>query len=237
MNYSPKHNRTRTNNSLHNNTNSSKSNDKNYIERKELTCTACWLKSVNKYDIYLQHYRPISFHLWRKTRATKLLRVRTLNIAGSTKTAKQVIVVKSRLVFSIVRRLDSAVRLASVVDVWNRRSLLWMGAEWAAALAGGWTQYKALSWADRRLTAPAVPRRLHCTRRRPHHPPHGILTIHTQHHHHHHHHHLIRPHAKIKIWQFKWTSEEQERQITNGQLRTFQKYRKINRSYRLLKTI
>jgi len=25
--------------------------------------------------------------------------------------------------------------------------------------------------------------------------------------------------------------------ITNGQLRTFQKYRKINRTYRLLKTI
>jgi len=28
----------------------------------------------------------------------------------------------------------------------------------------------------------------------------------------HHHRHLIRPQTKIKIWQFKWTSEEQERQ-------------------------
>jgi len=28
----------------------------------------------------------------------------------------------------------------------------------------------------------------------------------------HHHHHLIRPHTKIKIRQFKWKSEEQERQ-------------------------
>ena len=63
--------------------------------------------------------------------------------------------------------------------------------------------------------------------------------------------HLIRPHTKIKIWQFKWTSEQVKNRngkvmehwqppvikITNRQLRTFQKYRKINRTYRLLKTI
>ena len=28
----------------------------------------------------------------------------------------------------------------------------------------------------------------------------------------HHRHHLLRPHTKIKTWQFKWTSEEHERQ-------------------------
>jgi len=47
-------------------------------------------------------------------------------------------------------------------------------------------------------------------------PPHkNTYMAEINHHHPHphpHHHHLIRPHTKIKIWQFKWTSEEHERQ-------------------------